>query len=51
MDAFAVGLIAMVLGSYYMWWRLRHKRTAGAIALGLGVAVSGLFVVGLRWLF
>ncbi|HWR50135.1 MAG TPA: PepSY-associated TM helix domain-containing protein [Bryobacteraceae bacterium] len=48
MDAVALGLIVMVLGSYYMWWRLSRKRTWGAVALSLGVLACGLFVVGLR---
>ncbi len=50
MDAVAVGLIVMVLGSYYMWFRLPRKRTGGVIALSLGVFACGLFVIGLRWL-
>ena len=51
MDAVAAGLIIMVLGSLYMWWELPQKRVPGAVALGLGSLICGLFVVGLRWLF
>jgi hypothetical protein len=50
MDALAVGLILMVLSSLYMWWRLKPKRRFGALALGLGLASCGLFVIGFRWL-
>jgi hypothetical protein len=38
MDALAVGLLAMVLGSYYMWWRLKKRKTLGVIVLSAGVA-------------
>jgi hypothetical protein len=51
MDAVAAGVVIMVLSSFYMWWRLPEKRKAGLVALGLGAAVCGLFVVGLRWLY
>ena len=51
MDAFAAGLIFMVLSSVYMWLQLPHKRLPGAIALGLGSLSCGLFCAGLRWLF
>ena len=50
MDALAVGLILMVVSSLYMWWGLKQKRRFGALALGLGLASCGLFVVGFRWL-
>jgi hypothetical protein len=32
-----------------MWWRLKQKRRFGALALGLGLASCGLFVIGFRW--
>lgn len=51
MDAVAVGLLVMILGSYYMWFRLRQKRAWGIVALTSGVFTCGLFVFGLRWLF
>lgn len=51
MDALAVGLVVMVLSSFYMWWGLPRKRTLGLLALGLGIATSGFMVVGLRWLY
>jgi hypothetical protein len=41
----------MVLGSYYMWFRLPRKRAWGIVALALGVFTGGLFAFGLRWLF
>lgn len=50
MDAVAAGLLVMVLGSYYMWWRLPRKRVWGLIALMSGWVVCALFVVGLRLL-
>lgn len=51
MDAFALGLILMVLGSVYMWWIQPQKRRLGLVALGLGIFTCGFFVIGLRWLF
>jgi hypothetical protein len=51
MDAVAAGLIFMVLSSLYMWFKLPQKRLAGAVVLGLGTLICGLFCVGLRWLF
>jgi len=49
MDAVSIGLIAMVLSSYVMWYRLEGKRRLGFMALSLGVVSCSLFVVGLRW--
>ena len=37
MDALAAGLIVMVLGSYYMWWRLKKRKALGLAALFAGV--------------
>ena len=37
MDALAAGLIVMVIGSYYMWWRLKQRRTLGVITLDAGI--------------
>lgn len=51
MDAVAVGLIVMVLGSYLMWYRLKAKRRTGAIALVLGLATCAAFIGGVTWLF
>jgi hypothetical protein len=51
MDAVAAGLIFMVLSSLYMWFELPQKRLPGAVVLGLGSVICGLFCVGLRWLF
>jgi hypothetical protein len=50
MDAVAVGLIIMVLGSYYMWWRLPQKRAWGLVALMSGWMACALFIAGLRLL-
>lgn len=51
MDVVAAGLIFMVLSSVCMWFELPQKRLGGAVVLGLGVLVCGLFCVGLRWLY
>jgi hypothetical protein len=48
MDALAAGLIVMVLGSYYMWWRLKKRKTLGFAALGAGFMVCGVFVIGIH---
>ena len=47
MDALAAGLIAMVLGSYYMWWGLKKRKSLGIVALATGFAICGVFVAGL----
>lgn len=47
MDALAIGLMIMVFGSYYMWYRLKPKRMFGAVALGAGCFACALFVFGL----
>jgi hypothetical protein len=51
MDAVAIGLIVMVLSSFYMWYGLKRKRNLGLVALCLGFLSCGLFVFGLRWLY
>jgi hypothetical protein len=51
MDGVAAGLIFMVLSSLYMWFELPQKRLYGAVVLGLGSLICGLFCFGLRWLF
>jgi hypothetical protein len=51
MDAVAAGIVVLVLSGVYLWWKRREKRTAGFIALALGAAICGLFVVGLRWIY
>ena len=50
MDALAGGLLVMVIGSYYMWWRLERMRTAGWVALAAGWASCVLFVYGLGFI-
>jgi hypothetical protein len=50
MDAVAVGLLIMVFGSYYMWWRLPQKRAWGLVALMSGSIGCAVFVAGLRLL-
>ena len=47
MDALAAGLVVMVLGSYYMWYRLKPKRRLGAAVLIAGFLACGLFLVAL----
>lgn len=47
MDALAAGLIVMVLGSYYMWWRLKKRKALGLVVLAGGVASCAVFVAGL----
>jgi hypothetical protein len=47
MDALAAGLLVMVLGSYYMWFRLKPKRTLGWIVLTAGCLSCALLVFGL----
>lgn len=49
MDAVAVGLIAMVGTSLWMWWVLKGKRVGGAVALAAGCLVCGWLLFGLRW--
>ena len=46
MDALATGLIVMVLGSYYMWWRLKKRKAVGIAVLGAGLAACLIFVTG-----
>jgi hypothetical protein len=46
MDALAAGLIVMVLGSYYMWWRLKKRKGPGVLCLFIGVAACTAFVAG-----
>jgi hypothetical protein len=43
MDALAAGLIVMVLGSYYMWYRLKRTHTLGFLALAAGFASCAMF--------
>ena len=43
MDALAVGLIVMVLGSYYMWYRLKGKRRLGFVVLAAGFGCCAAF--------
>jgi hypothetical protein len=47
MDALAAGLIVMVLGSYYMWWRLKKQKRLGLVTLIAGFVICGAFVAGL----
>ena len=46
MDALAAGLTVMVLGSYYMWWRLKKRKALGLITLFLGVVSCTVFLAG-----
>jgi hypothetical protein len=47
MDALAAGLVVIVLGSYYMWYRLKPKRRLGAAVLIAGFLACGLFLAAL----
>jgi len=47
MDALAAGVIVMVFGSYYMWWRLKKRKALGMVALCAGVTSCAVFVAGL----
>jgi hypothetical protein len=47
MDALAGALIVMVLGSYYMWYRLKPKRRLGMLVLAAGAVSCGVFLTGL----
>ena len=47
MDALAAGLIVMVLGSYYMWWRLKKRKALGLVILSVGAAGCGVFLLGI----
>jgi hypothetical protein len=47
MDAVAAGLLVMVCGSYYMWYRLKARRTLGWFVLAAGCCCCALFVFGL----
>jgi hypothetical protein len=42
MDALSAGLLIMVFGSYYMWYRLKTRRTLGWIVLAAGFISFGL---------
>ena len=48
MDVVAAGLLVMVFGSYYMWWRLPQKRAWGLVALVFGWMACAWLVAGLR---
>jgi hypothetical protein len=45
MDALAAGLIIMVLGSYYMWYRLKKRRALGFAVLAAGFLSCGIFLI------
>ena len=47
MDALAGGLVVMVFGSYYMWYRRKRSHTLGWLALLTGAAGCGAFFGGL----
>jgi hypothetical protein len=46
MDALAIGLIVMVFGSYYMWWRVKKKHLLGASVLLAGLVSCFAFLIG-----
>ncbi len=44
MDALSAGLIVMVLGSYYLWYRFKRKSLGlGIFTLAAGYASCALF--------
>ncbi|HYK87587.1 MAG TPA: PepSY-associated TM helix domain-containing protein [Acidobacteriota bacterium] len=45
MDALSVGMVITVLGGIYLWFIQIRKRFWGAVALLLGIATLGLFLV------
>ena len=47
MDAVAAGLVAMVFGGYYMWYRLKRSHALGWTALLAGAGSCALFLRGL----
>jgi len=50
MDALAVGMVAMVLSGYYIWYRTKTKRRQGWAALAAGLLACGFFLFGLAWM-
>lgn len=50
MDAVVIGLLFMVVSSFYMWYQLKPKRRLGLVILGLGIICAGFFVFGLGWI-
>jgi hypothetical protein len=46
MDALAIGLILMVIGSYYMWYRLKRIHTLGWLVLLGGYTSLAMFLMG-----
>jgi hypothetical protein len=51
MDAVALGMCLMVVSGVYLWIGLPGKRKLGLASLLAGVAASGLFVLGLRFIY
>ncbi len=47
MDALSVGLIFLVISSYYMWYLIKDKRALGLLAVILGVASCSYFIWGM----
>jgi hypothetical protein len=46
MDGLSAGLIVMVLGSYYMWWRLKKQKALGVAILLAGTVSCAAFILG-----
>ena len=49
MDALAVGLLVMVFGSYYMWYRVKRTHRLGCLVLSAGFVGCGVVLAGLPW--
>ena len=47
MDALSVGLIFLVISSFYMWYLIKDKRAWGMLAAVLGFASCSYFIWGL----
>ena len=47
MDAVALGLVLLVLGGLYLWYRLPAKRLPGLAVLAAGIACCAFFLFGL----
>jgi hypothetical protein len=45
MDALAAGLLFILASGVYVWWRSGRRRLAGRVAMALGIAASGLFLM------
>lgn len=47
MDALAAAIVVMVLGSWYMWWRLKQQHALGVLILLAGAVTCTWLVTGI----